>query len=125
VVVDSDGRLVGDIGEVIAAIYYDLELNDVSRHTHDAITSDGRHVQIKATFQKPLTFGKTPDLYLGLKLNPDGTYEEVFNGPGKMIYDCSAKRAGIGQKLIPVSVSQLRGLNEQVAEADRIPRRRL
>lgn len=43
-----DGRLVGDIGEVIAAIEYDLTLDEVQRPRHDARTSDGRHMQIKA-----------------------------------------------------------------------------
>jgi hypothetical protein len=45
-----DGRLVGDVGEVIAALEYDVVLHDVSRPNHDATTSDGRNVQIKATF---------------------------------------------------------------------------
>ena len=51
-----DGRLVGDIGEVIAALEYDLVLHETSQPTHDADTADGRHVQIKATFKESLTF---------------------------------------------------------------------
>lgn len=72
-----DGRLVGDIGEVLAALEYDVELHDVSRPNHDATTSDGRNVQIKATFKNSLTFKTVPDYYLGFKLYPDGHHEEV------------------------------------------------
>src|SRR3954470_5346699 len=67
-----DGRLVGDVGEVIAALEYDLLLHDVSQARHDAVTSDGRNVQIKATFKDSLTFRSVPDYYLGFKLYPDG-----------------------------------------------------
>lgn len=45
-----DGRLVGDIGEIIAALEYHIDLDDKSRPHHDGRTSDGRNVQIKATF---------------------------------------------------------------------------
>lgn len=57
------GRLVGDIGEVIAELEYDLTLHGVSQPTHDAITADNRNVQIKATFKDSLTFRKVPDYY--------------------------------------------------------------
>ncbi len=55
-----DGRLVGDIGEVIGALEYDLQLDQVSRPTHDATTPDGRNVQIKATFKNQLTMRSVP-----------------------------------------------------------------
>ncbi len=50
-----DRRLVGDVGEVIAALEYDVVLHDVSQPNHDATASDGRNVQIKATFNDSLT----------------------------------------------------------------------
>ena len=51
-----DGRLVGDIGEIIAALEYDVILDDVAQADHDGRTTDGRRVQIKATFKEQLTF---------------------------------------------------------------------
>ena len=63
-----DGRLVGDVGEIIAALEYDVRLHDVSQPNHDGTTSDGRNVQIKATFKDSLTFKTVPDYYLGFKL---------------------------------------------------------
>jgi hypothetical protein len=120
-----DGRLVGDIGEVIAALEYDVVLHSVSQPNHDAATSDGLNVQIKATFKESLTFKTVPDYYLGFKLHPDGRYEEVFNGPGKIIFERYASRKGIGVALLSFPVSELRWLSEQVHERDRIKRRNL
>lgn len=118
-----DGRLVGDVGEVIAALEYDIVLHDVSQPNHDATTSDGRNVQIKATFKESLTFKTVPDYYLGFKLYPDGRHEEVFNGPGKPIYDRYAGRKGIGAALLSFPISELRRLSLQVDERDRIKKR--
>ena len=54
-----DGRLVGDIGEVLVEDAYDLKLYpDIKKH-HDAECSDGRLVQIKATMKKALLSRKT------------------------------------------------------------------
>jgi uncharacterized protein DUF6998 len=76
-----DGRLVGDIGEIIAELEYDVALDRISRRGHDGCTSAGRNVQVKATFKDSLTFGIIPDYYLGFKLYDSGEYEEIFNGP--------------------------------------------
>lgn len=114
---------MGDVGEVVAALEYDLTLDDVSRPDHDATTRDGRHVQIKATFQNSLTFKTTPNYYFGFKLYPDGRYEEVFNGPGRVIYDRYAARKRIGAALLSFPIAELRRLSERVPESERIPKR--
>ncbi|MFC4526235.1 hypothetical protein ISN76_19585 [Dyella halodurans] len=118
-----DGRLVGDIGEVIGELEYDLILDEVSQPDHDATTSNGRKVQIKATFQQALTFKSTPDYYLGFKLYRDGTFEEIFNGPGSLIEQRYAHRKGLGTKLLSFPNSELRKLSEGVAPGERIPKR--
>ncbi len=120
-----DGRLVGDVGEVIAALEYDLVLHDISRPIHDATTADGRNVQIKVTFQDKLTFKTVPDYYLGFRLYPDGRHEEIFNGPGKIIYDRYSKRKGIGVVLLRFPVDELRRLSEKVSATERIPKRKV
>lgn len=118
-----DGRLVGDVGEVLAALEFDLVLHDVSQPTHDATTTDGRNVQIKATFKDSLTFKTVPDYYLGFKLYPDGRHEVIFNGPGKLIYDRYASRKGIGVALLSFPIVELRKLSEQVPIDERIRKR--
>jgi len=117
-----DGRLVGDIGEIIAATEFDIELDDVSRAGHDGHTSDGRLVQIKATFKESLTFGATPELYLGFKLYPDGNHDVVFNGPGAVIFNEYRDRQGIGVKLLNFPISRLKELSAKVSDKDRVPK---
>jgi hypothetical protein len=121
-----DGRLVGDIGEVIAALEYDVVLHEVSQAKHDAVTSDGlRKVQIKATFKDSLTFRSVPDYYLGFKLYPDGQHEEIFNGPGQVIFDRYVGRKGVGVTLLSFPLAELRKLSDQVPESERIPKRKV
>lgn len=118
-----DGRLVGDIGEVIGSLEYELELDDVSRPTHDATTTDGHDVQIKATFKEQLTMRSVPDRYLGFRLNREGDYEEIYNGPGQAIADRYSHRKGIGQTLLSFPVSELRKLSEATPPSLRVRRR--
>jgi len=44
-----DGHLLGGAGEVLEAYHYNLELFRSSEKFHDAKSTDGRLVQIKAT----------------------------------------------------------------------------
>jgi hypothetical protein len=118
-----DGRLVGDIGEIIAALEYDVVLDEVSQADHDGRTSDGRKVQIKATFKEQLTFKTVPDYYLGFKLRKDGTYDEVYNGPGRIICVRYAQRKHIGVKLLSLPISELKTLSSTIEPTERIPRR--
>ena len=118
-----DGRLVGDIGEIIAAAEFDITLDEISQAHHDGKTSDGRRVQIKATFKDSLTFRSVPDYYLGLKLDWDGTHEVIFNGPGHVISDFYQHRRGIGKQLLSFPLTKLRELSASIAEVHRIPRR--
>lgn len=119
-----DGRLVGDIGEIVAELEYDLTADKVSRSVHDAVTSDGRHVQVKAGFGETLTFGKVPEYYLGLKLFPDGSHREIYNGPGHIIYQHFKKtRQNFGENLQSVSQVTLIRLSETVPDDERIKKR--
>jgi hypothetical protein len=120
-----DGRLVGDIGEVLVEAAYDLDLfEDVKRH-HDATARDGRLVQIKATMKKHLTFpgDHVPDYYLGVQLHKDGTFTEVFNGPGADAQQAVKGRAISKTNLHSVSISALRALQVAVPVNARIPLR--
>ena len=105
------------------ALEYDVVLHDVSQPTHDGVTRDGRNVQIKATFKNSLTFKTVPDYYLGFKLHADGRHEEVFNGPGRVIYERYAARKGIGVALLSFPIAELKKLSAQVTDNERIARR--
>jgi hypothetical protein len=115
-----DGRLVGDIGEIIAATEYNIDLDKTSQPNYDGTSHDGRRVQIKATFQDQLTFKTVPDYYIGLKLNENGTHEEIYNGPGKYIFEHYAKRKGIGKVLLRFPNSELKKLQAKVNDNEKI-----
>jgi hypothetical protein len=119
-----DGRLVGDIGEVIAALEYDIKLYDVLVSGYDGETSDGRRVQVKATFKNSLTFRTVPDYYLGFKLFEDGRYEEIYNGPGRIIYDRYSNRKGIGKDLLSFPNEELCQLSLKIPSSERINKRK-
>jgi hypothetical protein len=118
-----DGRLVGDIGEVLVEEAYDLKLfEDIKKH-HDAQCSDGRLVQIKATMKKSLTFpaDHVPDYYVGVQVGADGTFIEVFNGPGVIAGQSVQGRSKPKTNLHSVSLSALVKLQKNVRAEDRIP----
>ena len=120
-----DGRLLGDIGEVLAEDAYQIKLfEDLQKH-HDATCTDGRLVQIKATMKKSLTFpvDHIPLYYIGIQIHSDGSFIEVFNGPGAIAWEAVKNRSPTKTNLHSVSVSALRKLNPKVTPADRIPKR--
>ena len=119
-----DGRLVGDIGEVLVHRDYAIKLYDKLVGGYDGETSDGRKVQIKATFKNSLTFSKIPDYYLGIKINADGTYIEIYNGPSKNIEKKYRHRKGFGKILLSFPNSVLMELSNNITAKDRIPKRR-
>jgi hypothetical protein len=121
-----DGRLVGDIGEVLVEEAYDLKLyREIQKH-HDGECSKGRCVQIKATMKKSLTFpaDHVPDFYLGVQVGSDGSFVEVFNGPGKIAWQAVMNRSRPKTNLYSIPVAMLKKLQEQVLAGDRIPLRK-
>jgi hypothetical protein len=120
-----DGRLVGDIGEVLAEETYDIKLfEDLQKH-HDATCPDGRLVQIKATMKGSLTFpgDHIPLYYIGIKIHSDGTFTEVFNGPGAVAWEAVKNRKATKTNLHSVSIAALSRLSATISEKDRIPKR--
>lgn len=87
-----DGKLVGDIGEVLAKEKYDLTLLPENTPVHDAKqNSTGKLVQIKSTFKGNFIFpaGKEriPDYLLCIQILPNGSLEEIYNGTGKFVFE--------------------------------------
>jgi hypothetical protein len=120
-----DGRLVGDLGEVLAQSEYEIELHNGLQKHHDARAADGRLVQIKATMQDSLTFpvDHVPDYYLGVKIEYDGRLTEIFNGPGSVAFKAIKNRRPTKTNLHSININTLKHLNEEVHSSDRIPRR--
>lgn len=115
-----DGRLVGDIGEAIVQRDYELTLYEGLTKDYDGETPCGKKVQIKATFKDSLTFKKVSDYYLGIKIYEDGSYEEIFNGPGSIIASFYGHRKGFGKNLLSFPSKKLAELSKTVSAEHRI-----
>ncbi|HHX8458569.1 TPA: DUF6998 domain-containing protein [Vibrio diabolicus] len=120
-----DGRLVGDLGEILVEEDYDLVLYSGLAKHYDGETLGGRKVQIKTTMKNSLTFpvDHIPDYYIGIKIHPDGTYDEVFNGPGSIAGGAVKNRKPTKTNLHSITLSALKKLNRNVPEQDRIPKK--
>jgi hypothetical protein len=116
-----DGHLLGSIGEVFASHFYKLNLLRGSFERHDAISEDGRAVQIKATQGDRVALRSEPDYLLVLKLSRNGTFEEIYNGPGALPWKtCCNRRGSNGQHQI--SIATLRKLMQNVPPGGQLPR---
>jgi len=88
-----DGRMVGDIGEAIAALKFDIILDEkVGKHWDGYwIDSDNKkhNVQVKAT-QKDDTYLKKPPhegTFLVFKIFPNGKHKIIYNGSIMRVWD--------------------------------------
>lgn len=115
-----DGHLVGSIGEVIVAECYGLTLLPNSTQTHDAVSKGENYIQIKATQVNSISISSEPDYLIVIKLFSDGSWEEVYNGPGKPAWNNAGKMKKNGQRSI--SLNKLRSLMESEDEKNMIGR---
>lgn len=115
-----DGHLVGSIGEVLAASYYGLKLLPASSKTHDAISKDGKMVQIKATQIERVSLSSKPEYLVILKILQSGKADEIYNGPGQQVWEATGKMQKNGQKSI--SLSKVKSLMNDVQLSDRLVR---
>jgi hypothetical protein len=124
-----DGHLVGSIGEAAAEARFDLTLVTTSSTGHDAVTKDGRKVEIKATYGARGVAIRTTShanadalIVLRLSRHPGCNHEVVFNGPLAAASQAKGPVQSNGQS--HMSLARLRSLNELVTPADRVPSRR-
>lgn len=123
-----DGHLVGSLGEAAAAALFYLDLVPASTAGHDAVSLDGKRVEIKATYGISgvgirQTSQAACDALIVLKLSsdPQVQHEVVFNGPLSIALTAAGKPQSNGQARI--GLSRLRALDRTVVAADRVPRR--
>jgi hypothetical protein len=116
-----DGKLVGDLGEAIAAELFGLKLSP--QHAFDGKAPDGRTVQVKAStvgggpaFRK-LKTGADHLLHFLLDL-PKRRGEIAFNGPEHIALACMPASWTQGQRVI--RLTKLRAANALVAPEARL-----
>jgi hypothetical protein len=120
------GVLVGALGEVLAEEKYDLDLLPPKTGTLDAIDCEGRKVQIRCNQQNtaPIKKGATKGMFLALKLLPDGSIKEIFNGPASVAHQLTVGRKADSAGFVGLSHKKLCKLMESVTKSKRIPWRR-
>lgn len=123
-----DGKMIGDIGEAIGKILYNLELDEKSRKDWDGWWIDGlgnrREIQIRAT-QCNTTYLKPPPdkgtlLIFKIDKEKNGDYSVVYNGDIGLAWDY-VKHQKSKEKTI--SLNDLNKLQQKVVPEDMIPRR--
>lgn len=117
-----DGHMVGSLGECLVADAYNLDLKTASNKGYDAITESGLEVEIKATQSKTVAFRSQPQHTIIIKILPDGTFEEIYNGPGSFVWEQFKGKQLPSNGQFQISLSRLRELNKMVAQLDRVPR---
>ena len=123
-----DGRLVGDIGEILAAEKYGLELYSENTAIYDGFEkTTGRKVQIKASFKNysyfPFGADKIPDYFLSINILENGELEELYNGPGHYIVEHYIQKRNLKhykETFYTLSKGILKSLNKEVPEEEKI-----
>lgn len=121
-----DGRMVGDIGEIIAGNFYKVELHNVGRHGWDG-TYNGINVQIKTTggndtYLKKPRGGFGDGLMLVFRIyRESGEYKLIYNGDIQRVWDEleNIRPDRTGAKMI--SLDRLRRLQKSVHQKNIIP----
>lgn len=116
-----DGHMVGSIGEVLAAYHYDIELFPASHKTHDGKVGE-RNVQVKATQRASIAISSLPDYLLVLRISKEGEAEEIYSGPGKLVWDLVEGKQMPKNGQHQVRISRLREMMREVQETDKIKR---
>lgn len=123
-----DGHLVGSIGEAAAEALFDLTLVTSSSTGHDAISGDGRKVEIKATYGtkgvavRATSRGHAETLIvLRLSRVPGTAHEVVYNGPLDTALSIAGRFQSNGQA--SMSLARLRSLDLEVDPTAQIPER--
>jgi hypothetical protein len=114
-----DGHLVGSLGEVLVAHRYGLELLNCSVQGHDAKAPDNKLIQIKATQGSKVGLRSNPQHLIVILITKEGTFKEIFNGPGDKAWEHAGNMQKNGQRSI--TTSKLLKLMDNIAEQLRLP----
>jgi len=93
-----DGRLVGDIGELLAAMELGIKIQKRQQTGFDGTDEAGRNVEIKTTFKESFAFRKIAERVICIKLHGSTHWEIIYDGPGYTIAKLFPKNAFIKGK---------------------------
>jgi hypothetical protein len=113
-----DGRLVGDLGEIIVEENYKIKLYEKVINKYDGFRlSDKKPVQIKTTMKNSVWYPRDyhPELFLAIELNGNGEFIELT---------CSeSRKKNPNYTYYVVTKGKLIELNKKVDPRSRIKRR--
>ncbi|MDO6762067.1 hypothetical protein [Agarivorans sp. 1_MG-2023] len=115
-----DGHMVGSLGECLVADAYGLELLTASNKGFDAMSPLGVKVEIKATQSTRVAFRSCPEHAIVIKILPDGTFEEFYNGKGSRVWEQFSGKPIPSNGQYQIALSKLAKLNEQVEESEKL-----
>ena len=123
-----DGKLVGDIGEVLCAEKFGLELYKENQSIYDGFQrSTGKRVQIKSSFRNycyfPFGEDKIPDYFLAVNILENGELEILYNGTGLFLFENYIKARNLKhykETFYTLSPGILKRINEQVPLEDKL-----
>ena len=117
-----DGHMVGSIGECLVADAYGLKLMTASNKGYDAVSDSGLKIEIKATQSSSAAFRSEPEHTIVIQILPDGNFDEIYNGPGKLVWDQFRDKELPTNGQFQISLNKLRALNGKVGESERVPK---
>lgn len=119
-----DGILVGSIGEVLAEYHYGLSPLPPGTTAHDC-SLGSLLIQVKTTQRASIQIGEPCQHLLALKLLPNGTIEEIYNGPGEPVWALVKHKKLPKNGLYQVGFSKLKKVMATIPEASRLKRAKL
>ena len=106
------GNLLGDYGEFICINHYDLEKAPPGSKDYDALTKDGKTVQIKTNHaSSTIGFRGEADLMLVVYVADDGEFEELYYGHFQLVKDNS--NYGARDNKHSITISKLKKLTDK------------
>ena len=116
-----DGHMVGSVGEALAAYHYGLTLTPPSTPGCDAKLGE-KNIEIKATQGNRVAFRCEPEYLLVLKLEKDGSFQDIYNGHGARVWKKVAHKPMPSNGQHQMSLSTLKQLATEVEDGERISR---
>ena len=115
-----DGHMVGSIGEALVADAFALTLEKTSNKGFDAVAAGGQRVEIKATQGKCVAFRSCPESTIIIKIMKNGSFETIYNGPGKLIWDTMSMKPLPPNGQYQIRLNRLKELDKEVKDDQRI-----
>ena len=98
------GNLLGDYGEFVGIDYYGFKQAPRGSDGYDAITTDGKTVQIKTNYYADMIgFRGDADLMLVIKVKSDGSWEELYYGDFNLVVENSNYSKRDNKKTITIN----------------------